>query len=82
MNEEGVTPRYCDCAGFHTGKCHEREVMRLQYENQHLRDLLAVAYQLAGVVGAPVRFLNAFAYHTGTVETLLPVTIDELDLPR
>ena len=82
MNEEGVQPNYCDCPGFHTGLCHERQVLRLQYENQHLRDLLAVAYQLAGVVGAPVRFLNAFAYHTGTPETLLPVTIDELDLPR
>lgn len=82
MNEEGVQPDYCDCPGFHTGLCHERQVKRLQYENDHLRDLLAVAYQMAGVVGAPVRFLDAFAHHTGTPETLLPVELDEFDLVR
>lgn len=81
MNEEGVPPQYCDCAGFHTGSCHEREARRLQYENEHLRDLLAVAYQLAGVVGAPKRFLDAFAYHEGTVETLLPVDPKEFNGP-
>lgn len=50
-------------------------------EIEHLRDLLAVAYQMAGVVGAPVKYLDAFAYQTGSLYTLLPVDLDEFDLP-
>ena len=42
--------------------------------------LLATAYQLAGLVGAPVRFLDAYALHDDVdPDSLLPVTLDELD---
>lgn len=43
-------------------------------------ELLATAYQLAGLVGAPVRFLDAYALHDGTdADSLLPVGLDELE---
>src|SRR5690606_8741538 len=42
--------------------------------------LLATAYQLAGLVGAPVHFLDAYALHDDVdPDALLPVTLDELD---
>jgi hypothetical protein len=46
---------------------------------EHLQRLLSCAYQLAGVVGAPVRFLDAFSRHEGDIDTLLPVSIEECD---
>lgn len=48
-------------------------------EIEQLRALLACAYQLAGVVGAPVRFLDAFSNLKGTIEELLPVTLAECE---
>lgn len=44
-----------------------------------LEQLLATAYQLAGLVGAPVRFLDAYSRHEGDIDSLLPVDLSECD---
>jgi chromosome segregation ATPase len=51
-----------------------------------LEQLVATAYQLAGLVGAPLRFLDAYALgkrdrppEEGYINALLPVNLDELD---
>lgn len=45
-----------------------------------LESICHAAYQLAGVVGAPVRFLDALALHEDVnVDELLPVTIEECE---
>ena len=46
---------------------------------ERLQQLLACAYQLAGTVGAPVRFLDAFSRFEGDIDSLLPVSLDECD---
>jgi hypothetical protein len=47
-------------------------------EIEQLQKICAAAYQLAGVVGAPVRFLDALALHADVdVEKLLPVFLHE-----
>jgi hypothetical protein len=55
------------------------ECERLRLQNQKLDGLLGCAYQLAGVVGAPVRFLDAFSTYEGDIDSLLPVTLDECE---
>lgn len=46
----------------------------------HLQQICAAAYQLAGTVGAPVRFLDALALHDDVyVDALLPVSMHECD---
>ena len=60
----------------------DKEIQKLRDEIEHLRDLLAVAYQMAGAVGAPVKYLDAFAYYTGNLYNLLPVDLDSFDLPE
>jgi hypothetical protein len=52
-------------------------VERLKKENEQLRDLLAVAYQMAGVVGAPEEYLDAFSSGKGDMDTLLPISFGE-----
>jgi hypothetical protein len=43
-----------------------------------LENICHAAYQLAGVVGAPVRFMDALGLHDDAdIEELLPVTIQE-----
>lgn len=42
-------------------------------------ELLATAYQLAGLVGAPERFLDAYSRQEGDIDSLLPVELSELD---
>ena len=44
-----------------------------------LEELLATAYQLAGLVGAPVRFLDAYSRHEGNIDSLLPVDLKEIE---
>jgi len=52
-------------------------VDRLKKENEQLRDLLAVAYQMAGVVDAPEKYLDAFSSGKGDIDTLLPISFGE-----
>lgn len=54
-------------------------VSRLSAKVSHREELLATAYQLAGLVGAPLRFLDAYSRHEGDVDSLLPVNLTELD---
>lgn len=51
----------------------------LEQESERLKELLACAYQLAGTVGAPVRFLDAFSRGEGGIDSLLPVSYDEIE---
>ena len=53
------------------------KVERLKTENEQLRDLLAVAYQMAGVVDAPEKYLDAFSSGKGDMDTLLPISFGE-----
>lgn len=53
----------------------ERATIRID----QLEQLLATAYQLAGLVGAPLRFLDAYSRHEGDIDSLLPVDLSELD---
>jgi hypothetical protein len=52
-------------------------VERLKKENEELRNLLAVAYQMAGVVDAPEKYLDAFSSGKGDIDTLLPISFGE-----
>jgi hypothetical protein len=54
-------------------------VERLKKENEQLRDLLAVAYQMAGVVDAPEKYLDAFSSGKGDMDSLLPIKFDKGD---
>lgn len=59
------------------------EIAHLQARVDRLETICAAAYQLAGIVGAPLRFLDALALHDDVdVEALLPVTLDECDAGR
>ena len=49
-------------------------------ENERLKEICAATYQLAGAVEAPVRFLDALSRHEGSIDSLLPVTLDECDV--
>jgi hypothetical protein len=55
---------------------------RLQAENDRLQDICASAYQLAGLVAAPVRFLDALSRPLDTtpkqIDALIPVGEDEI----
>lgn len=56
----------------------ERDALQARVER--LEKICAAAYQLAGVVGAPVRFLDALALHEDVdVEALLPVSVEECE---
>lgn len=67
--EDRIECDECDTWAEH--KWHEK------VEAAH--ELLATAYQLAGLVGAPVRFLDAYSRHEGGINSLLPVDLTELD---
>jgi hypothetical protein len=60
--------------------------MVIATENDRLQDICASAYQLAGVVGAPVRFLDILSNPTDAtpeqIDALLPVGDDEIDAVR
>jgi hypothetical protein len=55
---------------------------RLQAENDRLQDICASAYQLAGLVAAPVRFLDALSRPLNAtpaeIDALIPVGEDEI----
>jgi hypothetical protein len=55
---------------------------RLQAENDRLQDICASAYQLAGLVAAPVRFLDALSRPLDTtpkqIDALIPVGEEEI----
>lgn len=59
------------------------ELERLRTEVERLRQLCAAAYQMAGVVGAPLRFLDALSRHDDVtqeqIDALLPVFPHEFD---
>lgn len=62
------------------------EIERLRAENDRLQDICAAAYQMAGLVGAPVRFLDALSNPCDAtqeqIDALLPVGEDEIDAAR
>jgi hypothetical protein len=55
---------------------------RLQAENDRLQDICASAYQLAGLVAAPVRFMDALSRPLDAtprqIDALIPVGEDEI----
>lgn len=55
---------------------------RVLSERDRLRSICAAAYQLAGTVGAPQRFLDALSRGDGDVDTLLPISDDEIESLR
>lgn len=75
------------CGGFSSTRvcwsCSQRVDAIDHAELLALRQLCAAAYQLAGLVGAPVRFLDALGKaangEVGNAETLLPVDLTECD---
>ena len=69
---------FCDTPTEH--KMHTR-IAELESKLDRYEHLLATAYQLAGLVGAPVRFLDAYALHDekADIESLLPADFSELD---
>ena len=56
----------------------EQQLAASQERVAMLEKLCGAAYQLAGVVGAPVRFLDAFSRHKYS-DDLLPVSLGECD---
>lgn len=57
----------------------QRENNRLSSRLDRYEQLLSTAYQLAGLVGAPERFLDAYSRpDEADPDGLLPVTLDEL----
>lgn len=80
--EEGVRAAAADSEAEKEGQVAsdipERDA--LQARVARLEQICAAAYQMAGVVGAPVRFLDALALHDDAdVEALLPIRLEECD---
>lgn len=83
---------YCACLierlravdnDWETSACYNGLRTEAADEIERLRQLCAAAYQMAGVVGAPVRFLDALSRHDDVtqeqIDALLPVFQHEFD---
>ena len=78
---------YIEYVGDALGQDHDGETLwdaaqRVLSERDRLRSICAAAYQLAGTVGAPQRFLDALSRGDGDVDTLLPISDDEIESLR
>lgn len=70
--ENSATQWRCEACG---------ELFVQAFRLDHCQNLLACAYQLAGLVDAPERFLDAFSQtvgYKGDMDTLLPVDLHEI----